>query len=133
MRRLLLLALLPLAGCAGNLKLLEDGKVHEGSWNGATRQIEATIDGKKYSGSFTRQVSTGFGQSFGSGSVYGRRPVYFNQTTTSTAFASDGSGQAVLTSEDGKVIQCVFQAAMGRGQGQCEGMDGRRFVLVIGG
>ena len=122
MKRLTLIALLSLTGCAGNLRLLEDGKSHPGSWNAATKTLEATIDGKRYAGTFSQNATIGFGTG-----------VSGTKFATGTAIASNGTGQAVLTSDDGKVIQCVFQAAMGRGQGQCEGLDGRRFVLMIGG
>lgn len=119
---LLVAAALLLSGCAGNLKLLEDGKSHAGSWNAATKTLEATIDGKQYAGTFSQSENVGFGAA--------TRGL---KTSTSTFVGSDGGGQALLTSEDGKVIQCVFQASLGRGQGQCEGLDGRRFALVIGG
>ena len=111
-----------LCGCAGNLRLLEDGKVHNGTWNAATKTLEATIDGRNYSGTFSQNASlgTGFATS-GTKSAVG------------TTVYSNGGGQAVLTSADGKVIECFFTASMGRGQGQCQGMDGRRYVLVIGG
>lgn len=113
---------LSLVGCAGNLRLLEDGKAHSGSWNAATKTLEVTIDGRKYSGTFSQNASVGFGSGVSGGKF-----------ATGTAIGSNGGGQAVMTSDDGKVIQCVFQAALGRGQGQCEGLDGRRFVLLIGG
>jgi hypothetical protein len=122
MRKLLLIALLPLAGCAGNLQLLEQGKSHHGTWNAASKTLDATVDGTKYAGTFSQGATVGFGTGV-SGTSF----------ATGTAISSNGSGQAILTSADGKVIQCVFQASLGRGQGQCEGMDGRRFVLVIGG
>lgn len=111
-----------LCGCAGNLRLLEDGKVHQGTWNAASKTLEATVDGRKYSGTFSQgaTIGTGFATS-GASSAIG------------TSLSSNGGGQAVLTSNDGKVIECVFQASLGRGQGQCQGMDGRRYVLVIGG
>lgn len=123
MKKLLLVAaLVALTGCAGNLKLLEQGKTHPGTWNAASKTIEATVDGTKYSGTFSQNASLGVGTG-----------VVGTSFATGTAVSTNGGGQAVMTSADGKVIQCVFQAAMGRGQGQCEGMDGRRFVLVIGG
>jgi hypothetical protein len=84
--------------------------------------LDATVDGTKYAGTFSQGATVGFGTGV-SGTSF----------ATGTAISSNGSGQAILTSADGKVIQCVFQASLGRGQGQCEGMDGRRFVLVIGG
>lgn len=129
MKKFLLLALLPLAGCAGNLHLLENGKAHAGTWNAASRTMEATIDGQKYTGSFTQNTSVGFGQSFGTAYSGGRTAL---GTGFGTTVVSNGSGQALMTSADGKVIQCVFQAMAGRGQGQCEALDGRRFFLVIG-
>lgn len=121
MKRLLLIALLPLVGCAGNLRLLEEGKSHAGTWNAATRTLEVTIEGRKYSGGFNQNATQTFG------TVYGRRPIFGSGVST------DGTGQAVLTSDDGKVIQCQFQASLGRGSGQCEGMDGRRYAMIIGG
>lgn len=129
MKRLLILALLPLAGCAGSLKLLEDGKSHAGTWNAATKTLEVNVDGRQYSGTFSQNASVGFNNSFAAASS-GTRTAY--GSGFGTTIASNGSGQAVLTSADGKVIQCIFLAAMGRGQGQCEGLDGRRFILVIG-
>ena len=129
MRKLLLIALLPLVGCAGQLRLLEDGKVHHGTYSQASRSVEVTIDGVRYAGGFTQNQTVAFGQGFGTAYSGGRTAF---GTGFGTSVASNGSGQAVLTSPDGKVIQCVFQAAMGRGQGQCEALDGRRFVLVIG-
>lgn len=111
-----------LAGCAGNLKLLEDGKVHNGTWNAATKTLEATIDGRHYSGTFSQNatVGTGFATAGGTSAI-------------GTGISSNGGGQAILTSTDGKVIECFFQASLGRGQGQCQGMDGKRYALVIGG
>lgn len=123
-------AAVSLAGCAGNLRLLEEGKSHPGTWNAASKTMEANVDGRQYSGSFSQNVTVGFGQSFGT-AFSGNRTAYGSGFGTS--FASNGSGQAVMTSSDGKAIQCFFQAQMGRGSGQCEGLDGRRYVLVIGG
>lgn len=124
------LTLASLAGCAGNLRLLEDGKSHAGSWNNITKTLEATIDGKKYTGSFSQNATVGFGSGFATASS-GTNTAF--ASGSGTTVASNGSGQGYMTSEDGKVIQCVFQAAFGRGQGECQGMDGRRFVLIIGG
>ena len=67
-----------------------------------------------------KNISVGFGNAFSGG-----------QSATALGFARNGGGQAVLTSDDGKVTQCVFQAAFGSGQGQCRGLDGRNYVLVI--
>lgn len=122
MRFIFIAACVALAGCAGNLKLLEDGKVHNGQYNSLTKQVDVDIDGRHYSGSFFQGAAVGFGTSFSGGRV-----------STGTGFGSNGSGGAVLTSSDGKVLECGFQAMFGRGQGHCAGMDGRQYVLVIGG
>ena len=119
-----------LCGCAGNIKLIEDGKVHYGTFSQASRSVEVSIDGVKYSGSFTQNATVGFGQSFGT-AFAGNRTAY--GSSFGTMVASNGSGQAILTGENGKAIQCMFQAQMGQGNGMCEGLDGRRFLLVIGG
>lgn len=125
-----LLAVVALTGCAGNLRLLEEGKSHPGTWNAASKTMDVNIDGRRYEGSFSQNVTVGFGQSFGTAFSGGRTAF---GSGFGTSFASNGSGQAVMTSADGKAIQCMFQAQMGRGSGQCEGMDGRRYILVIGG
>lgn len=130
MRLALICAAAALCGCAGNVKLLEDGKVHYGSYSQAARSVEVTIDGEKYSGTFTQNTTVGFGQSFGT-AFSGNRSAY--GTGFGTMVASNGSGQAVLTSANGKAIQCVFQAQMGQGSGMCEGLDGKRYIMVIGG
>ena len=111
-----------LTGCAGNLRLLEQGKSHPGNWNALTKTLEVNIDGTIYTGTFSQNLGVGFGTAFGGSGV-----------ATGIGFGSNGGGQAVLTSPDGKVIECVFQAAFGRGQGECRGLDGRQYVLVIGG
>jgi len=116
------LLVVTLTGCAGNLRLLEDGRVHHGSWNAVSKHVEVTVDGVLYAGEFIRGTSSGFGTSFGAGG-----------TSFGTGVGVSNGGSATLISADGKVIQCIFRAEMGRGQGQCEGLDGRRFALVIGG
>ena len=130
MRLALISAALLLCGCAGNVKLLEDGKVHYGSFNSASRTVEVDVDGVKYTGNFTQNTTVGFGQSFGTASS-GTRTAY--GSSFGTMVASNGSGQAVLTADNGKAIQCVFQAQMGQGSGMCEGLDGKRYIMVIGG
>lgn len=130
MRIALLCAAALLCGCAGNVKLLEDGKVHYGKYSQASRSVEVTIDGLKYSGTYAQNTTVGFGQSFGT-AFSGTRTAY--GTGFGTSVASNGSGQTVLTAEGGKAIQCVFQAQMGQGSGMCEGLDGKRYIMVIGG
>lgn len=111
-----------LAGCAGNLKLVEDGKVHMGSYNQLTKEVEINVDGVPYRGSYVQGATAGFGTGFSGGRVI-----------TGTGLAMDGSGQALLTSPQGKVLRCVFGSVVAwRGQGQCQANDGRIFDLLIG-
>lgn len=110
-----------LSGCAQNFRLLEDGKVHKGVFNQASRTMEAIIDGEQFSGPASQGVGVGFGQTF-----YGGR-VGFTTTTVAT-----GQFQGLLTNAGGKVIRCQFQAALGSGQGVCQDNNGRTFDMVIG-
>lgn len=110
-----------LAGCAMNFRLLEDGKVHHGVIHQASRSMEATIDGERYSGPASQAVGVGFGQTFYNGRVG------FGTTTVAS-----GQWQGLLTNASGKVIRCQFQAAFHAGQGMCQDNNGRTFDLVIG-
>lgn len=110
-----------LSGCAQNFRLLEDGKVHHGTLFQASKTMEATIDGEKFSGPASQAVGVGFGQTFYNGRVG------FGTTTVAS-----GQWQGLLTNSSGKVIRCQFQAALGSGQGICQDNNGRNFDLVIG-
>lgn len=116
-----------LCSCAGKLQLLENGRSHPGSWNSATGTIEATIDGQLYTGSYSDPLPIGIGVGVGGGSWGGG----FGGVGVSTG-TGGGGGRALLRSVDGKVIECYFATSFGSGQGNCQGLDGRRFVLVIG-
>lgn len=121
MKKLLLIALLPLAGCSGSLRLIEEGKVYPGTWDGRTKTMEATINGVKYAGPFyvndTPVVATGWA---------GTKAV------TTVGVAGNDSVTALLSSPDGKVIRCAFRASSGRGQGQCSDNTGKVYDLIIG-
>lgn len=110
-----------LVGCAQNFRLLEDGKVHHGVLHQASKTIEATIDGDRFSGPASQGVAVGFGQTF-----YNGRMGFGTSTIVS------GQWQALLTNSSGKVIRCQFQAAAGSGQGLCQDNNGRNFDMVIG-
>jgi hypothetical protein len=121
---------LVLAGCAGQMQLLEDGRTHPGSYNSASGYAEAMIDGQKYTGTFSNPPPIGLGIGVGGGSWGGG----FGGVGVSTGTGYGGGGRALLRSPDGsKVIECYFSTSFGSGQGQCTGLDGRRFILVIGG
>ena len=116
------LAVAQLMGCAGNLKLVEDGKVHSGRYDQLSKSVEINVDGVLYRGSFVQGMSAGFGT-----------VVTGTRVGTGTMVTTDGSGQALLTSPEGKVLRCVFGSVVAwRGQGQCQTNDGRLFDLLIG-
>ncbi|MGR4869387.1 hypothetical protein ACIPRI_11025 [Variovorax sp. LARHSF232] len=118
-----------LTGCAGKMQLLENGRSHPGSWNSTTGYAEASIDGQLYTGTYSNPPPIGIGVGVGGGSWGGG----FGGVGVSTG-TGGGGGRALLRSPDGsKVIECYFATSFGSGQGQCVGLDGRRFVLVIGG
>lgn len=111
-----------LIGCAGNIKLIEDGKVHHGSWDGVSNTLQVSIDGVPYKGTYTQNASSG-------------TAVAFSGFRTASAFgtSSDGSGQALLLSPEGKVLRCVFGSVVAfRGQGQCQNNQGKVYDLLIG-
>lgn len=109
-------------GCAGTIRLYEDGMVHLGSYNQASRQVEVDIDGERYVGSYAQGASGSFG-----GGFVGTQAVSFS------GISFDGSGQALLVSPSGRVLKCRFGSVVGwRGHGQCQMRDGRLFEMVIG-
>lgn len=115
------LAAVSLTGCALPLRLLEDGKMHQGLFSPASRSMEATIDGDRYSGPISQGMTVGFGTAFSGG-----------RTAFGTGIGSSNQWQGMMLNKDRKVINCQFQAMLGAGTGMCESMDGRRFALVIG-
>ena len=113
---------LTMVGCAGNIKLIEDGKVHSGKYDQLSKTIEITIDGVPYKGTYSQNASTGFGTT-----------VAGTQVATGVITMRDGSGQALLLSPEGKVLRCRFGAVVAwRGQGQCQNNDGKLYDLLIG-
>lgn len=110
-----------LTGCAGNIKLLEDGKVHQGRFQQGTNTVEVDIDGIRYSGTYSQNLGVGFGTG-----LAGRSLISGSFVT------SDGSGQALMTSPTGKVLRCVFGTVVAmRGQGLCENNDAKRYDMII--
>lgn len=116
------IAVLLATGCAGNLKLLEDGKVHTGKYDQLSKSIEISIDGVLYKGTYAQNASAGFGT-----------VVAGTQVATGVMSMTDGSGQALLVSPEGKVLRCRFGSVVAwRGQGQCQNNDGKLYDLLIG-
>ncbi|MDM0115140.1 hypothetical protein QTI66_23525 [Variovorax sp. J22R133] len=117
-----------LTACSGSLQLLDGGKSYPGTWNSATGQIEATIDGTHYAGNYSDPPNVGIGLGVGSFGWGGTGGGVGLSTGT-----GGGGGRAIMTSSDGRAIQCFFATSFGKGQGECQGTDGRRFLLMIGG
>ena len=108
-----------LAGCALNVKLLEDGKAHAGNFDVAAGTMEVVIDGDRYAGRLSRGTSAAFFTG-----MAGTRLV------TGTSVIASDQFQAVLTNSAGRVLRCQFQSALGRGTGLCQNNEGRTFDLV---
>lgn len=121
MRKLLLIALLPLAGCGIQMRLLDDGRIHEGHYSPGARSMDVTIDGTTYTGSIMQGTAIGFGSGFVGGRSF---------TTTSIGIST--AGQSTMMSADGRWVQCQFNAAAGSGMGQCQDSKGKLYGMVIG-
>jgi hypothetical protein len=118
-----------LAGCAGQMQLLENGRTYPGSYNGVSGTAEALIDGERYTGTYSNPPPISLGIGVGGGSWGGG----FGGVGVSTG-SGYGGGRALLRSPDGqRIVECYFATSFGSGQGQCMSQDGRRFILVIGG
>lgn len=119
MRIAMVVAAAALSGCALNVKLLEDGKAHAGSFDVAAGTMEVVIDGDRYAGRLSRGTSAGFFTGTAG-----------TQTVTGTSIVASDQFQAVLTNSSRKVLRCQFQSALGRGVGICQNNEGRKFDLV---
>ncbi|MDM0044753.1 hypothetical protein QTH91_09690 [Variovorax dokdonensis] len=118
-----------LAGCAGQMQLLENGRTYPGSYNGVSGTAEAFIDGERYTGTYSNPPPISLGIGVGGGSWGGG----FGGVGVSTG-TGYGGGRALLRSPDGqRIVECYFATSFGSGQGECMSQDGRRFILVIGG
>lgn len=119
---LLMSSVVLVAGCAGNVKLVEEGKIHHGRYDQLSKTLEINIDGMLYRGSFSQNMSSGFGTVFSG-----------TRVATGAMMMTDGSGQALLLSPEGKVLRCSFGSVVAwRGQGQCQNNQGKVYDLLIG-
>jgi hypothetical protein len=125
---LLFLTIAFLSGCAGNIKLVEEGKIHHGRYDQISKKIEVSIDNVIYRGSYSQSVTS----TAATGTIIKNSP-FTVQTGTAFGSTTDGSGQAILISSDGKVIRCNFGSIVAwRGQGQCQSNSGKSYDLIIG-
>jgi hypothetical protein len=122
MRLILCAVAVALAGCGIQMKLLDDGRMHEGHYSpGPGASMDVTVDGTLYKGPIMQNTAVGFGTGF-----VGTRSFQ----TTSIGIGT--GGQSMMTSADGKWIACQFNAALGSGMGQCQDGAGKVYGLLIG-
>ena len=110
-----------LVGCGGSLKLLEEGKVHQGTYDAISKSISVTIDGTKYSGSYLLNNGATFSSGFA-----GSRFVTMQGVSSATM------GRGLLTSEAGRVLRCEFAVQGMNAQGACQDSTGRFYDLIAG-
>lgn len=115
------LTLTALVGCGGSLKLLEEGKVHSGTYDAIAKSMTVTIDGTKYSGTYLLNNGSTFSSGFAGSKFF---------TLQSVSGATMGRG--FLTSETGKVLRCEFAVQGMNAQGACQDSTGRFYDLIAG-
>ena len=117
----MLLTVTALAGCGGSLKLLEEGKVHQGTYDAVAKSMTVSIDGFKYTGTYLLNNGSTFSSGFA-----GSRFVTMQGTSSATM------GRGLLTSETGKVLRCEFAVQGMSAQGACQDNAGRYYDLIAG-
>ena len=110
-----------LVGCAGSLKLLEEGKVHQGTYDAIAKTMSVTIEGTKFNGTYI----VNSGSTFSSGFV-GRRAVTMQGVSSATM------GRGLMTSDTGRVLRCEFAVQGMSAQGACQDNTGRFYDLIAG-
>lgn len=113
-----------LAGCAGTVRLIGDGKVHHGTLNTGDKSMQVVVDGEVYKGNWVMGQTTA--NSFGVVSYAGRKPVYGSTTAT----VDSNQGRVLLVSPSNKTIKCDLLSSGMRAQGQCVDSLGRQFDLI---
>ena len=115
---------LALAGCGGSLRLIADGRAHNGSFNKVTKSMQVTIDGRVYKGPYVLDAVRGFGSAFSSSS---------GQFVTSSGTAMSSNARALLVSDDNQVRRCQFAAGMLEAVGVCVDGAGKSYDMIAGG
>lgn len=126
MKRLLTMVFcIALAGCAGTVKYVSDGKVHQGTFNKVGKSMTATIDGRLYRGNYVLGQTSSFGTGFASSG--GATASGFGTRTT-----TNNNARATLLSDDGKILRCEFVAGFMEASGLCTDSDGRQYDMLAG-
>ena len=114
---------LALAGCGGSLRLIADGRAHNGSFNKVTKSMQVTIDGRLYKGPYVLDAVRGVGSAFSSS----------GQFVTSSGTAMSSNARALLVSDDNQVLRCQFAAGMLEALGVCVDGTGKSYDMIAGG
>ncbi len=122
----LLIIVVSLAGCAGNLILVDkDNRQSVGQFNSLTKTLDVTLNGKSYSGFYITNSSVGITNT----QIYGAGTT---ATGSSQTLYGGNSGRAVLRAQDGDTIQCEFNYQGMKAIGSCFDSKGERFQLIAG-
>lgn len=123
---ILLLAVLLMSGCAGNLILIDkDSKQFSGQFNSLSKTLEVSINGKLFSGFYITNASVAISNS----QINSTRSTANANTQT---FYGGDTGRAVLRAADGETIQCEFNYQGMKAIGSCLNATGERYQLIAG-
>lgn len=125
MKIAIIISVLLLSGCAGNLLLhpRDGGDKAYGAFNTGDKSMEVTSGGKRYAGGYVTNAggSVTTAQAFSGGaSAFG----------TGQTFHGGNSGVALLAAADGDTMRCEFNYQGLRAIGVCQTRAGRVFDLV---
>ena len=132
MRRLLIsVAIVSLAGCAGQVQMMprDSGKIYSGTVQGngmGSGTMSITIDGETYTGPVVRTTSS---DSFGLVQQYGRN----GKSSFSTVVSSGGTAnvKGMLASANGRGLRCEFTSTGDSGGGICVDDKGRVYDAIV--
>lgn len=129
MKKLLLLALLPLAGCAMNVTMMprDSGKTYAGELNpsgGGGGSMSMTIGEDKCTGPAARVASN---QTFGFLTTYGKGGSSFGTVATD----GDVSVKAVMSCPSGRGLRCDLTGQSGTGGGICVDDQAKVYDVVF--
>lgn len=114
-----ILSVLVLSACGGNLVLVADGKAYPGKFDAMTKSIELNIDGKVFAGNYVTNSSIATG-----GGMVGTKWI-------STTSATNGTqGRAMLIASDNSTMKCEFAYEGMSAQGVCQDSTGKAYDFM---
>ena len=123
MKKLSLIVLLIfLTGCSGNLYLLDrNNKQDVVTYNSLTKTMEVVHKGVLYKGDYVTDSRVGYGNTY----TYGKKPGYGN----TQVYVPGKNGRSLLISSSGDRISCEFTYDS-KLIGTCESSKGEKFDLT---